>query len=104
MGDKLRQFLESSGGPGGGRGRHSPAAAGRRRLFSDLKPLGGAQGPGGDRAAAPEAGPCAGARLFLMPAQEIRIGGRQSNATYQYTLKGDEQGDLRVWSRQAARR
>jgi multidrug efflux pump len=38
-----------------------------------------------------------GARLFLMPAQEIRIGGRQSNSTYQYTLQSDSLEDLRLW-------
>ena len=28
-----------------------------------------------------------GARLFLQPVQDIRVGGRQSNAAYQYTLQ-----------------
>ena len=28
-----------------------------------------------------------GARLFLVPIQDIRVGGRQSNAAYQYTLQ-----------------
>ncbi len=31
-----------------------------------------------------------GARLFLMAAQDLRIGGRQSAAEYQYTLRGDD--------------
>ena len=39
-----------------------------------------------------------GARLFLMPAQEIRIGGRQSNSPYQYTLQSDNLEDLRTWT------
>jgi multidrug efflux pump len=38
-----------------------------------------------------------GANLFLVPVQDIRIGGRQSNAQYQYTLQADELTDLRTW-------
>ena len=30
-----------------------------------------------------------GATLFLSAAQDVRIGGRQSNAQFQYTLQGD---------------
>jgi len=29
--------------------------------------------------------------------QDIRVGGRQSNATYQYTLQADDLADLRAW-------
>ncbi len=39
-----------------------------------------------------------GANLFLQPAQDIRIGGRPSNAQYQYTLQGDNLEELRQWS------
>jgi multidrug efflux pump len=39
----------------------------------------------------------AGANLFLVPVQDIRIGGRQSNAQYQFTLLGDSLDDLRAW-------
>jgi len=38
-----------------------------------------------------------GANLFLQPVQDIRIGGRQSNAQYQYTLQADDLADLRAW-------
>ncbi len=38
-----------------------------------------------------------GANLFMVPVQDIRIGGRQSNAQYQYTLQSDNLEDLRVW-------
>jgi len=38
-----------------------------------------------------------GANLFLQAAQDIRVGGRQSNATYQYTLQSDSLEDLREW-------
>ncbi len=39
----------------------------------------------------------AGANLFLVPVQDIRIGGRQSNAQYQYTLQADDSETLRIW-------
>ena len=39
-----------------------------------------------------------GARLFLIPIQDIRVGGRQSNATYQYTLQGDSTTELYEWA------
>jgi multidrug efflux pump len=39
-----------------------------------------------------------GASLFLAPVQDLRIGGRQSNASYQYTLEADNIEDLRTWA------
>ncbi|MFM2240861.1 MAG: hypothetical protein RJA69_2235 [Pseudomonadota bacterium] len=44
-----------------------------------------------------------GARLFLVPGQDIRIGGRQSSSQYEYTLKADELRDLREWEPQIRR-
>ncbi len=38
-----------------------------------------------------------GASLFLQPVQDIRIGGRASNALYQFTLQGDDLDELRSW-------
>ena len=38
-----------------------------------------------------------GARLFMQADQDIRIGGRQANAGYQYTLQGDTLAELREW-------
>ena len=38
-----------------------------------------------------------GASLFLQSAQDIRTGGRPSNAQYQYTLQADSLEDLRAW-------
>jgi multidrug efflux pump len=38
-----------------------------------------------------------GANLFLQSVQDIRVGGRQSNAQYQYTLRGDNLEQLRQW-------
>jgi multidrug efflux pump len=39
----------------------------------------------------------AGAQTFLVPAQDLRVGGRQSNAEYQYTLQSDDAAALTTW-------
>jgi len=39
----------------------------------------------------------AGAPTFLVPAQDLRVGGRQSNAEYQYTLVSDDPAALYEW-------
>ncbi|BCG78602.1 efflux RND transporter permease subunit [Mesorhizobium sp. 113-3-3] len=39
-----------------------------------------------------------GATLFLQAVQDIRVGGRQSNAQYQYTLQGDSFDELAEWA------
>ncbi len=38
-----------------------------------------------------------GASLFLNPVQDFRMGGRTSNATFQYTLQADDLAELRAW-------
>lgn len=38
-----------------------------------------------------------GASLYLMAVQDLRVGGRESNAGYQYTLLSDNLDDLRIW-------
>ncbi|ORM66646.1 efflux RND transporter permease subunit [Pantoea rwandensis] len=40
----------------------------------------------------------AGAQMFLMAAQDLHIGGRSANATYQYSLQADDLDLLRVWT------
>ncbi|WP_241353689.1 efflux RND transporter permease subunit, partial [Escherichia coli] len=35
--------------------------------------------------------------LFLQSVQDIRVGGRASNAQYQYTLQADDLNELRAW-------
>ena len=42
--------------------------------------------------------PVKGIRLFLSPLQDLRVGARQGNATYQYTLMADNTADLKTWS------
>jgi multidrug efflux pump len=39
-----------------------------------------------------------GASLFLTVAQDVRAGGRQSNAQYEYTLQGDDLNELYQWA------
>lgn len=39
-----------------------------------------------------------GATLFLQSVQDIRVGGRQGNAQYQYTLQGDSFAELTEWA------
>ena len=39
----------------------------------------------------------AGARLFMVAVSDLRTGGRQSNATYQYTLLSDDTAELYIW-------
>jgi multidrug efflux pump len=43
-----------------------------------------------------------GMTLFLNPVQDLRMGGRQSNSTYQYTLKSDNEADLKLWAQRLA--
>jgi multidrug efflux pump len=43
-----------------------------------------------------------GVSLFLNPVQDLRMGGRQSSSTYQYTLKSDNVADLRTWAARLA--
>ena len=45
----------------------------------------------------PQLNQITGLRVFLNPVQELRMGGRSSNSTYQFTLKSDNQQDLKTW-------
>jgi multidrug efflux pump len=68
-------------------------------LFTVLKPLNERQGSMDEIVARlrRKLNAVAGATLFLQPVQDIRIGGRASNALYQFTLLGDNLEDLRLW-------
>jgi multidrug efflux pump len=50
----------------------------------------------------PQLSRVSGANLFLNPVQDLRIGGRQSNATYQYTLQASNLAELRTWAAKLA--
>ena len=108
MSGKLRQFISivqadpavdsvvgfTGGGSGGGGQTNSGF------IFVSLKakaqrPLSADEVIGRLR---PRLNQVAGARLFLQAAQDIRTGGRQSNAQYQYTLQADNVADLYKWA------
>jgi multidrug efflux pump len=50
----------------------------------------------------PQLAQVTGVTLFLNPVQDLRGGGRQSNSTYQYTLKSDNTADLSRWATRLA--
>jgi len=82
---------------GGGR-------AGGGFLSVDLKPRGERKESGQQVIARlrPKMAKVTGVSLFLNPQQDVRMGGRQSNATYQYTLKSDNADALRLWAQKLA--
>jgi multidrug efflux pump len=43
-----------------------------------------------------------GLQLFLSPVQDLRMGARSSNSTYQYSLKSDNVADLKAYARRMA--
>jgi multidrug efflux pump len=84
-------FTGAGGGGGGG-------STNTGQVFVALKPL--SQRANIDRVMAGLRRKLAvvpGARLFLVPIQDIRVGGRQSNAAYQYTLQADSSALLYQW-------
>jgi multidrug efflux pump len=67
------------------------------RMFVSLKPLAERKGVTADLVIArlrPKLARVPGATLFLQAAQDIRVGGRMSNAQYQFTMRGDNLEDL----------
>lgn len=65
-------------------------------FFVSLKPL-AERGISADRVMArlrPKLAQIPGARLYLQAVQDLRVGGRQSNAQYQYTLQGSNAAEL----------
>jgi multidrug efflux pump len=50
----------------------------------------------------PQLAKVTGVSLFLNPVQDVRMGGRAANSTYQYTLKSDNLADLRSWASKLA--
>jgi len=74
--------------------------AGGGFMFVNLKPLAerGVKTQAVIDRLRPQLNQLTGLRVFLGPVQDLRMGGRQSNSAYQYTLKSDNQADLRAWS------
>ncbi|GKT20441.1 efflux RND transporter permease subunit [Acidovorax sp. SUPP3334] len=52
----------------------------------------------------PQLAQITGLQVFLSPVQDLRMGGRSSNSTYQYTLKSDNLADMRLWATRLAER
>ena len=70
------------------------------RVFISLKPL-AQRRVSADRIITrlrPKLAVVPGATLFLQAVQDVRIGGRQSNAQYQYTVQSDSLESLNQWS------
>ncbi|MFI4972960.1 MAG: efflux RND transporter permease subunit [Caulobacterales bacterium] len=69
-------------------------------LQASLKPRSERQGGANEaiQRLRPELAQVTGASLFLNDVQDFRAGGRQANATYQYTLQADSLQDLRTWA------
>ena len=104
MGTKLRQIekvIRSDpavdtvvGFTGGGR-------AGGGFMAVQLKPpeeRGGVKGQDVIARLRPKLSRVTGVSLFLNPQQDVTMGGRASNAAYQYTLKADNDADLTNWT------
>ncbi|PLZ02213.1 nodulation protein [Burkholderia sp. WAC0059] len=68
-------------------------------VFIELKPLAerGISASGVVNRLRPKLNAVSGARLFLQAQQDLRIGGRQSAAEYQYTLTSDDADALFNW-------
>jgi len=80
------------------------ARAGGGFLFVNLKPVAERDVAGLAVIARlrPQLARVTGVSLFLNPVQDLRMGGRQSNSTYQYTLKSDNAADLKLWAARLA--
>ena len=81
-------------GSGGGFGSINTGS-----VFVSLKPIG--ERPPMDQVIArlrPKLAKVPGGRLFLFGVQDVRAGGRQSNAEYQYTLQSDDADELFKWT------
>jgi len=80
---------------GGGRGGGNSAS-----MFVTLKPLDVRKASAQEIIARlrPKTSHIPGAQLFLTAVQDVRVGGRQSNAEYQYTLQGDNVADVMSWA------
>ena len=92
--DAVNGFTGGQGGRGG--------AANNGNMFISLKPL-AERKTGADLVIArlrPKLARVPGASLFLQAAQDIRVGGRNSAAQYQFTMRGDSLDDLNAYAPQ----
>jgi multidrug efflux pump len=77
---------------GGGRGGATNSA----RMFISLKPLDKRKADASQviQRLRPELAKVPGASAYISPTQDLRVGGRQSNAEYQFTMRSDNLQDL----------
>src|SRR5439155_15975337 len=70
------------------------------RMFVSLKPLAERKVSASQVIARlrPKLSTVPGASLYLQAVQDIRVGGRLSNAAYQFTLRGDNLRELNAWA------
>jgi multidrug efflux pump len=70
------------------------------RLFISLKPLAERKVPADVIIARlrPKLAKVPGATLYLQASQDLRVGGRQSNAQYQFSMRGDNLDDLTAFA------
>jgi multidrug efflux pump len=104
MRDKMAQFINIvlsdpavdavAGFTGGG-------TANRGNMFISLKPLAQRKSSADQviNRLRPKLARIPAATLYLQAQQDVRVGGRQSNSQYQYTLRADNLSDLTSWSR-----
>jgi multidrug efflux pump len=80
---------------GGGRGGGNTAS-----MFVTIKPLNERKASAQEIIARlrPKTAHIPGAQLFMTAVQDVRVGGRQSNSDYQYTLQGDNVAELMSWA------
>jgi multidrug efflux pump len=83
---------------GGGGGRGTTVNTGR--MFVSLKPRGQRNATADEiiTRLRPKLARVPGATLYLQAMQDIRLGGRISNAQYQFTLQADSLDDLSAWA------
>jgi multidrug efflux pump len=87
-------------GSGGGFGSINTGS-----VFVSLKPIG--ERPPMDQVIArlrPKLARVPGGQLFLFGVQDVRAGGRQGNAEYQYTLQADDADELFKWTQRLTHR
>ncbi len=85
----------SSVGSSGGSG-----SVNRGRLFVSLKPQSDRDGVTTQQVVArlrAKLGNIPGLRVFMVPAQDLRVGGRQTDSQYQFTLWGSDFDELQKW-------
>ncbi|HEY5217002.1 MAG TPA: efflux RND transporter permease subunit, partial [Pseudolabrys sp.] len=76
------------------------ASVNRGRLFISLKPLAERNGEPTARVVArlrAKLSNIPGIRVFMVPAQDLRVGGRQSDSQYQFTLWSPDIDQLQLW-------